>query len=799
MDMQSSGARTPVASRQSAEEVESVAARSRFQLQAVLGKGAYGTVYGAVDTSSGERVAIKVIPLTEADREEFRTIQREIAFLADCNHPNVVRYLGSYRHPTELWIVMEYCGGGSVSDLLAASREPLSEELIAYICCEALKVRRKGGRGGGSPFALCPGLMRPVSPRKGLAYLHGLGKVHRDIKCGNILLTSSGDVKIADFGVSAQLTNTMSKRQTFIGTPHWMAPEVIMESRYDGKVDVWALGISAIEMAETSPPRWNVHPLRVIFMISRDPPPRLAQPERWSPVFIDFASQALIKDPKQRPTARYLLQHRFCVAQRPGVAAGLQPLIARATQYLQDAAAANAKAAAAAPELKDLAGLATGRFSWRAGTVRTAAAGTTRGGEGAGGAAADLGATILAAPRPAVAGQGRAAQQPASQPSTPGAGAAGAGLSRRISSSAAFDSTMVVKEDYASTVVVHDGYDTVVVKSDGGAGSGGAAIAAAVHATPPPAGTPGLRAPPSPGPPAAGQAPGASAVADYGATMVEIGATMVDRSGTVRHSSDTTAAADGGVGDGGDSGDGGGYLAAVRAAALEAQQRDRNVRSSDSPTGLQNASAPSEVERLRERLHSVYDGGLVLPLPFMRAAQAQPLALFGPAPGAPVAAAAPAGPQAGAGPGATPAVGSGGGGAPAAGGGAAGTTAEFLRSGSARRPAAGTGTTVETYGVDPEAYDVVLELVQHSAAMALQRGEPAAGAASSEGSAAGIDALPPPILTQLLFHPGLQNLARTLAYNRRCLALLPLDRAARAELSDAADQCAAVLQTVLSL
>ncbi|GFR47257.1 hypothetical protein Agub_g8944, partial [Astrephomene gubernaculifera] len=335
MDPSSGAARTPAAARLSAnaEEKESEAARSRFQLQNVLGKGAYGTVYSALDAASGEKVAIKIIPVTDQDREEFKQIQREIAFLSGCNHPNVVRYLGSYRHPSELWIVMEYCGGGSVSDLLSAAGEPLPEELIAYICGEALK---------------------------GLAYLHGLGKVHRDIKCGNILLTGAGEVKIADFGVSAQLTNTMSKRQTFIGTPHWMAPEVIQESRYDGKVDVWALGISAIEMAETYPPRWNVHPLRVIFMISRDPPPRLQQPERWSPVFADFVSQALMKDPKQRPTARYLLQHRFVMSLWPGVAAGLQPLIQRATQYLQSTAASQPAAPEAPPELRDLAGLATG-------------------------------------------------------------------------------------------------------------------------------------------------------------------------------------------------------------------------------------------------------------------------------------------------------------------------------------------------------------------------------------------------------------------------------------------------------
>ena len=144
---------------------------------------------------------------------------------------------------------MEHCGGGSVRDVLTTGGAPLSEAQIAYLCGESLK---------------------------GLVYLHSIFKVHRDIKCSNILLTESGGVKLADFGVAAQLTRTMSKRNTFIGTPHWMAPEVIQEARYDGKVDVWALGVSAIEMAEVKPPRHDVHPMRVIFMITREPPPTLS-------------------------------------------------------------------------------------------------------------------------------------------------------------------------------------------------------------------------------------------------------------------------------------------------------------------------------------------------------------------------------------------------------------------------------------------------------------------------------------------------------------------------------------------
>ncbi|CAO2830194.1 unnamed protein product [Amaranthus hypochondriacus] len=207
---------------------------SNYELLHELGKGSYGAVYKARDLKTSELVAIKVISLVEGE-EGYEEIRGEIEMLQQCSHPNVVRYLGSYQGEEYLWIVMEYCGGGSVADLMNVTEEPLDETQIAYICRESLK---------------------------GLAYLHSIFKVHRDIKGGNILLTEQGEVKLGDFGVAAQLTRTMSKRNTFIGTPHWMAPEVIQESRYDGKVDVWALGVSAIEMAEGLPPRSAVHPMR---------------------------------------------------------------------------------------------------------------------------------------------------------------------------------------------------------------------------------------------------------------------------------------------------------------------------------------------------------------------------------------------------------------------------------------------------------------------------------------------------------------------------------------------------------
>lgn len=283
------------------------------------GRGSYGSVYKARVKESGEIVAIKVISLSE--QEDLESIQKEINMLRDCDHPNVVKYFGSWRAADSLWIAMEYCAGGSLSDVMHACDAPLEETVISYVCCETLA---------------------------GLAYLHALGRIHRDIKCGNILLTESGEVKLADFGVAAQLTSTLSKRNTFIGTPHWMAPEVIQASHYDGKVDVWALGISAIEMAERYPPRWRVNPNRVIFMVVRDPPPRLTDKERWSLAFQDFIAQCLQKDPRSRPTARYLQQHKFIARDKSGAIKALLPCVQKARAMFAEAAAAAAEAAAIA-------------------------------------------------------------------------------------------------------------------------------------------------------------------------------------------------------------------------------------------------------------------------------------------------------------------------------------------------------------------------------------------------------------------------------------------------------------------
>ncbi|XP_068172412.1 serine/threonine-protein kinase 4-like isoform X2 [Antennarius striatus] len=210
--------------------------------------------------------------------------------MQQCNSPHVVHYYGSYFKNSDLWIVMEYCGAGSVSDIIRIRNKTLTEEEIATILHSTLK---------------------------GLEYLHFMRKIHRDIKAGNILLNSEGQAKLADFGVAGQLTDTMAKRNTVIGTPFWMAPEVIQEIGYNCVADIWSLGITAIEMAEKKPPYADIHPMRAIFMIPSNPPPTFRNPDLWSPSFRDFISQCLVKNPENRATATQLLQHPFIKSSKP--------------------------------------------------------------------------------------------------------------------------------------------------------------------------------------------------------------------------------------------------------------------------------------------------------------------------------------------------------------------------------------------------------------------------------------------------------------------------------------------------
>jgi len=251
-----------------------------FELLEKLGEGSYGSVWKAKHVKTGTTTAIKKVPV-ENDLDE---ILNEIKIMKQCRSPYIISYYGSYFKDNELWIVMEYCGAGSVSDLMRITDKTMNEDQIAVILKDALK---------------------------GLLYLHSKRKIHRDIKAGNILLNNKGEGKLADFGVSGQLSDTMAKRQTVIGTPFWMAPEVIQEVGYDIKADLWSLGITAIEMGEGKPPYSNIHPMRAIFMIPSRPPPKPSEPEKWSKDFNDFVAQCLIKNPENRPAAADLLKHSF--------------------------------------------------------------------------------------------------------------------------------------------------------------------------------------------------------------------------------------------------------------------------------------------------------------------------------------------------------------------------------------------------------------------------------------------------------------------------------------------------------
>eukprot|EP01126_Amoeba_proteus_P041450 TRINITY_DN4460_c0_g1_i4.p1 TRINITY_DN4460_c0_g1~~TRINITY_DN4460_c0_g1_i4.p1 ORF type:complete len:454 (-),score=122.63 TRINITY_DN4460_c0_g1_i4:53-1414(-) len=256
-----------------------------YELLEKLGQGAFGTVWKAQDRETGEVVALKEVNVAaEGDLEDILT---EIEHMSSLQNEYIVNYKRSFlmkRIPTglTLWIGMEYCACGSISDLMEMTKKTLNEDQIAVVMRDTLK---------------------------GLKFLHNQKRIHRDIKAGNILLNSEGVSKLGDFGVSGDVKD-FTKHHTVIGTPFWMAPEVIQE-KYDRKADIWSLGITCIEMAEGKPPYYNIHPMRVIFMIPTRPSPTLTSPSKWSQNFNDFVNTALTKNPKDRPSASQLLRHPF--------------------------------------------------------------------------------------------------------------------------------------------------------------------------------------------------------------------------------------------------------------------------------------------------------------------------------------------------------------------------------------------------------------------------------------------------------------------------------------------------------
>ncbi|CAM4588826.1 serine/threonine-protein kinase 10 isoform X1 [Lepidochelys kempii] len=258
-----------------------------WEIVGELGDGAFGKVYKAKNKESGALAAAKVIE-TKND-EELEDYMVEIEILATCDHPYIVKLLGAFYHDSKLWIMIEFCPGGAVDAVMLELDRGLTEPQIQVICRQMLEA---------------------------LVYLHSKKIIHRDLKAGNVLLTQDGDIKLADFGVSAKNIKTLQRRDSFIGTPYWMAPEVVMcetmkDTPYDYKADIWSLGITLIEMAQIEPPHHELNPMRVLLKIAKSDPPTLNCPSKWSPEFKDFLKTALDKNPETRPSAAQLLEHSF--------------------------------------------------------------------------------------------------------------------------------------------------------------------------------------------------------------------------------------------------------------------------------------------------------------------------------------------------------------------------------------------------------------------------------------------------------------------------------------------------------
>ena len=268
-----------------------------FTILQKVGQGNYGSVYKVRNNITGEILAAKICKIVSNNTESF---YKEINMLKQCDSPYILKYYSSYIKNNTVWIILEFCEGGSLLDIMRITNKFYTEKEIASIIKMVLK---------------------------GLQFLHAQRKIHRDIKAGNILLTDEGVAKLGDFGVSAQLTNSISKKVSKIGTPYWMSPEVISQKSYDSKCDIWSLGITCIELAEGEPPYSEVRTFLVMKKILNNPPKGLTNPNLWSNDFNDFIQKCLIFNPAQRPTAAQLLNHNFIKNNNQGNGIIIQRLI----------------------------------------------------------------------------------------------------------------------------------------------------------------------------------------------------------------------------------------------------------------------------------------------------------------------------------------------------------------------------------------------------------------------------------------------------------------------------------------
>jgi len=251
-----------------------------YEQMTKIGEGAAGEVFRALMRPNGNEVAIKVMKL---GKDTDKLMANEIAIMKSSKHDCIVTYYDSYIVEQKLWVVMEFMGGGCLTDVLEAfeSGVRMAESHMAFCARETLRA---------------------------LAYIHANHRIHRDIKSDNMLVGSTGSIKLADFGYSAQLTQKKSKRNTVVGTPYWMAPELIRGHDYGTRVDVWSTGILVMEMAEGEPPYMDFPPLRALFLITTKGIPKLKE-SHWSPQLLDFLTKCLEKEVEQRPEAEQLLQH----------------------------------------------------------------------------------------------------------------------------------------------------------------------------------------------------------------------------------------------------------------------------------------------------------------------------------------------------------------------------------------------------------------------------------------------------------------------------------------------------------